>query len=269
MTTTLFRGHPEQYLHTLARTHYTLLKSKPSCAAVWALGVLASPFHFQLALFLMFMRCCASGFGSVETFLAAPAFCTGFAAFSYYPTTLWFSSFFPVEFEETVRSLRAPKQQFKPQQHTFRPHFHPSIKRRKKCGRGVFQNTSSNPKTILSGTGAGPRKKTSATSEESYGLAIIFHTCNKHKAFLLFLKGGSPVGPAAAAATTTTTTPPPAAAINCCQCFCTATTSDLFLVRCLMFALVRTAGQEALQLHNARACPRIPPIFFGARYSKV
>ena len=56
-------------------------------AEVWALGVWASPFHVQLALFVMFIRCCASGFRSVKSFLAAPAFCTVFTAFSYYPAT--------------------------------------------------------------------------------------------------------------------------------------------------------------------------------------
>ena len=88
MITTMFRGrHPEQYLHTLPHTHHIPLKSKPSYAEVSALGP-ASPSHVQLAsLFLMFGRCCASGFRSVETFLAAPAFCTIFTAFSYYPTT--------------------------------------------------------------------------------------------------------------------------------------------------------------------------------------
>ena len=34
------------------------------------------------------------------------------------------------------------------------------------------------------------------SGEESYGLASIFHTCNKQHAVLLILKGGSPVGPA-------------------------------------------------------------------------
>ena len=66
-------------------THY--FKSTPSYAEVWALGVLASPFHVQLAVFLMFIGCCASGARSVKTFLAAPAFCTVFTAFSYYPIT--------------------------------------------------------------------------------------------------------------------------------------------------------------------------------------
>ena len=30
LMTTLFHGHPEQYLHILVRAHHTLLKSKPS-----------------------------------------------------------------------------------------------------------------------------------------------------------------------------------------------------------------------------------------------
>ena len=65
MITTLFRGHPEQCLQTLARTHTTHhFKSKPSYAEVWAL---ASPSHVQLAsLLLMFLRCCASGLGVLK-----------------------------------------------------------------------------------------------------------------------------------------------------------------------------------------------------------
>ena len=62
------------------------LQKQPSYAGVWALGLLASP-HVQLAsVFLMFIRCCASSFKSVQPFLAAPAFCTVFTAFSDYPT---------------------------------------------------------------------------------------------------------------------------------------------------------------------------------------
>ena len=89
MITTLFRGHHEQYcIFTPERAHTTQhFKSTPSYAEVWALGVLASSSHAQLAsLFLMCIRCCASGFGSVKTFLAAPASCTVLKAFSYYPT---------------------------------------------------------------------------------------------------------------------------------------------------------------------------------------
>ena len=87
MITTLFRGQPEQYLHTLARTHTTHhFKSKPSCAEVLALGVFlphtACIFVFDVYKMLRFM------FGSVKTFLAAPAFCMVFTMFSYYPTTL-------------------------------------------------------------------------------------------------------------------------------------------------------------------------------------
>ena len=46
---------------------------------------------------------------------------------------------------------------------TVSPHFHTLHQTKKKCGHGVIQNASFNPKTILSGTGAGPRKKPSAT----------------------------------------------------------------------------------------------------------
>ena len=63
------------------RAHATL----NFCAEVWALGVLASPPRLLASLFLI--RCCASSFVSVKTFLAAPAFCTAFTAFSYYPPT--------------------------------------------------------------------------------------------------------------------------------------------------------------------------------------
>ena len=74
---------PHPSAHT---TQY--FKRKPSYAEVGALGVLASSFHVQLAsLFLMFIKCCASGFRSVKTFLAALAICTVFTTFSYYPTT--------------------------------------------------------------------------------------------------------------------------------------------------------------------------------------
>ena len=85
---TLLCRHPEQYLHTLARAHTThQFQSKPSYAEVWALRVLANPSYVQLAfLFLMFIRCCSSGFRSVKTLLAAPAFGTVFIVFSYYPT---------------------------------------------------------------------------------------------------------------------------------------------------------------------------------------
>ena len=75
---------------------------------------------------------------------------------------LRFSSFLPVEFEEKVRLLRAPKHQFKPQR-TLSDHT--SIKGREECVGGVVQHASFNPKTILSGTGAGPGKKPSATPQ--------------------------------------------------------------------------------------------------------
>ena len=101
------------------------VKSTPSYAEVWALGVWASPFHVQLALFLMFIRCCASGFRSVKNLLGSTCVLHGIHSVFVLSGHLWFSSFFPVEFEVNVRSLRAPKQQFKPQQHSFStfPHF--------------------------------------------------------------------------------------------------------------------------------------------------
>ena len=87
---------------------------------------------------------------------------------------------------------------------TVSPHFHTLHQTKQKCGHGMIPHASFNPKTILSGTGAGPRKSLQQhhraihlSQESTYGLASIFHTCNKHHAYLLFLKGGSPVGPAA------------------------------------------------------------------------
>ena len=105
--------------------HTSYFKSTPSYAEVWALGVLASPFHARLALFLMFIRSCASRFGSVKSFLAAPVFCTVFTAFSYYPATCGSAVSSLSSLKQKRRSLRAPKQQFEPQQHSFStfPHF--------------------------------------------------------------------------------------------------------------------------------------------------
>ena len=101
---------------------------------------MASPFHVHMFV-LMFIRCCAPGFRSVKQILAPPAFCMVFAAFSYYPTTCGLEVSSPSSLKTKVRSLRAPKQQFKLQQHTFRPHFHQT---KTKCGRGVVQNASKN-----------------------------------------------------------------------------------------------------------------------------
>ena len=85
---------------------------------------------------------------------------------------------------------------------TVSPHFHTLHQTKKKCGHGVIQNASFNPKTIyFRGPELVPEKSLQQhhraihSSEESYGLASVFYTCNKHHAFLLFLKGGSPVGP--------------------------------------------------------------------------
>ena len=78
MITTLFHGHPEQYLHTLvalARTRHTPLQRRAPPTYSWHL------------CFSCLGRCCTSGFGSVKTFLAALAFCTVFTAFAHCPTT--------------------------------------------------------------------------------------------------------------------------------------------------------------------------------------
>ena len=73
---------------------------------------------------------------------------------------LWFSSFFPVEFEFGRCVL--PSNSLSPN-NTVSPHFHSLHQTKKKFGHGVIRNASFNPKTILSGIGAGPRKKPSAT----------------------------------------------------------------------------------------------------------
>ena len=94
MITTLFHGHPEQYLHTLALacTHHAPLQQQTLLRQGLSFKGVCEPLPHTAGIFVvMFLRCCASGFGSVKTFLAAPAFCTVFTAFSY-------SRFFPVEF---------------------------------------------------------------------------------------------------------------------------------------------------------------------------
>ena len=147
------RTPPNNYAraHT---THY--FKSTPSYAEVRALGVLASPFHVQLALFLMFIRCCASGFRSVKTFLAAPAFCTVFTAFSYYPTTCGLAVSFLSSLKYKCGGCVLPNNSVSLND-TPSPHFHTSTKRRKK-------NASFNPNTILRGPELVPEKAFSTTT---------------------------------------------------------------------------------------------------------
>ena len=87
---------------------------------------------------------------------------------------LRFSFFFPVEFEEKVRSLRAPQQRFKPQQHTLRPHFHTSMKPRKEWGRGVVQNASFNPQNRTFGDQTwSPKKASSNTTCNPFRRGIL------------------------------------------------------------------------------------------------
>ena len=98
MITTLFRGHPEQYLHTLARTHHTkLLKQTLLCRGLGFRGV-ASPSHAQLASsFSLFGRCCASGSGVLKPSWQHLCLHGAYSVFVL-SDHLWFGSFFPVEF---------------------------------------------------------------------------------------------------------------------------------------------------------------------------
>ena len=160
MMTTLFCGHPEQYLYTLARTpntHY--FKSKPSYFGVWALGVLASPIHVQLAqLFLMFMRCCASGFRRVETLLTAPVFCTVFAAFSYYPTTCGVAVSSTSSLKNTCGRCMLPNNSLSPN-NALSDHTSALPPNEEENAVAAWSKTPVlNTKTIVSGTGEGPRK---------------------------------------------------------------------------------------------------------------
>ena len=66
MITTLFRGHAEQYLHTPARAHHTLLQKQTLRRRGLGFRGVGEPFHVQPALFLMFIRCCAPGFRSFK-----------------------------------------------------------------------------------------------------------------------------------------------------------------------------------------------------------
>ena len=111
MMTTLFRGHPEQCLHTLAHT--------PANPPTPRSGLRQPPPRTASILFSMLIRSLAPGFSSVKTFLAASAFCTVFTAFSYYPTTC----------DLAVSSLSSFK---------------------RKCGRCVLPNNSLSPDNTLS-----------------------------------------------------------------------------------------------------------------------
>ena len=73
-----------------------------------------------------------------------------------------------------MRSLRAPQQRFKPQQHTLRPHFHTSMKPRKEWGRGVVQNASFNPQNRTFGDQTwSPKKASSNTTCNPFRRGIL------------------------------------------------------------------------------------------------
>ena len=73
-----------------------------------------------------------------------------------------------------MRSLRAPQQRFKPQQHTLRPHFHTSMKPRKEWGRGVVQNASFNPQNRAFGDQTwSPKKASSNTTCNPFRRGIL------------------------------------------------------------------------------------------------
>ena len=74
-------------------THH--FKNKPSYAEVWALRVLASPSHVQLASLFLMSKMLRSRFWEFLTFLAAPACSTVFTAFSYCPTPCGLAVPFP------------------------------------------------------------------------------------------------------------------------------------------------------------------------------
>ena len=102
MITTLFRGHPEQYLQTLAHTHthhaplqrQTLLRRGLGIKGVGEpLPRTAGIFVFDVSKMLRLRL------RSVKTFLAAPVFCTLFTAFSYYPTTCGLAVSSPSSFQ--------------------------------------------------------------------------------------------------------------------------------------------------------------------------
>ena len=94
-------GHDDVQAAFSNTTHH--FKDKPSYAEVWALRVLASLSHVQLAsLFLMFRRCCAPGFGSVLNLPGSTCVFHGIYSVFVLSDHLWFGSFFPVEFATPV-----------------------------------------------------------------------------------------------------------------------------------------------------------------------
>ena len=140
------------------------------------------PPHAQLAsLFLMLVRCCASGFRSVKTFLATPAFCTVFAEFSYYKTTCGLS--LAVSSASTLKKKCGccvlPNTSFSPNNTLSE---HASIKRRKNAVAAWSKTPVLTSKPYFRGPELVPGKSLQQhhsavhSSEESYGLASILHT---------------------------------------------------------------------------------------------
>ena len=74
--------------HPSALILNTTSKNKPSYADVWALKGVGEPLPRTAGIFVFDVyKTLRFRFGSVKGFLTAPAFCTVFTAFSYYPTT--------------------------------------------------------------------------------------------------------------------------------------------------------------------------------------
>ena len=149
----------------------------------------------------MLMRCCASGFSSVKTFLAAPAFCTVFTAFSYYPTIsdhLWFSSFFPVEFEERCGHCVLPSNSLSPN-NTLADHTSTFPSKEEKNAVAAWSKTPVlTPKPYFRGPELVPEKSLQQhrgaiqSSEECYGLASIFIHLQQSICIPIALKGWVP-----------------------------------------------------------------------------
>ena len=98
---------PDQYLHTLAREHQTVLQKQTLLRQPLGFRVLANSSHVQLAsLFLMFIRCCASGFRSIKNLLGSICDLHGICSVSYYPTTSGLAVCLPLSLQLQLLLLR-------------------------------------------------------------------------------------------------------------------------------------------------------------------
>ena len=170
MMTTMFHGHPEQYTHTRARTHHTLLQKQILLRRGLGLRGVGEPLHVQLAFgFLCLKRCCGSGFRSVKTFLAPePAFCTVFTAFSYYATTCDSAVSSPSGSKKKCGRCGLPKNSLSPPNMNFSPtlpHFH-QTKKRMRSRRGP-KTPDLTPKSYFRGPELVPEKAFSKTTQQS------------------------------------------------------------------------------------------------------